>query len=739
MSDATVTDDEPRYVASAPRWAHDLGGGREQSAALPRLMQYFRIAVRWRWLIIGSIAMALLIGVVVTLLATPLYTATTGLEINRESVRVVNMSTDVQPDEQPGDMEFYQTQYGLLQSRSVAERVARQLRLADNAQFFTMFGSDDASEQLGAGPAGRTTAARDSRLRRAVDILLRNVSIRPTRLSRLVDVSFTSPDPGFSAQVANAWARAFIDSNLERRFEATSYARNFLEQRLETVRQRLEESERRLVGYASSESLINIPVAGADATGRAQERSLVAESLSAMNAELAQATADRVRTQSRTRDSGGSTPEALANQAISLMRQRRAEAAAEYARLMSQFEPGYPPAQALQSQIRQLDQSIAREESRVQQTIQSAYRDSVQRERTIAARVEGLKGEFLDQRRRGIQYNIFQRDVDTNRELYNGLLQRYKEVGIAGGVGTNNVSIVDPAQVPERPSRPRPLINLLIALLAGAVVGIGLALAREQIDETIADPADLERKIGLPFLGAIPASSAEDMVGETRDLKSSVAEAYLSVQTNLGFSTDHGVPRTLAITSTRPTEGKSITAYAIAHTIARSGARTILIDGDIRSPSVHGETGLHNERGLSNYLSGSSDIESLIQRPQTEPFAVMSAGPLPPNAAELLRSDRLRQLLVELRSRFDHVVIDSPPVMGLADAPIIASKVEGVVFVLEARGVTARVARLAIGRLLQARGHILGVVLTKFEAKRAHYGYGYEYGYGYGGQEKVPA
>jgi capsular exopolysaccharide synthesis family protein len=735
MNKVSFPDSENRYPASSPRWAQDV----PDQSSMPPLIRYFRIALRWRWLIIGSVAMALLIGVVFTLLATPLYTATTGLEISRESVRVVNMSADVQPEEQPGDMEFYQTQYGLLESRSVAERVVRQLRLADNAQFFTMFGADDASEQLGSGPAARTTAARDSRLRKATDILLRNVSIRPTRLSRLVDISFTSPDPAFSAQVANAWARAFIDSNLERRYDATSYARTWLEQRLETVRQRLEESERRLVGYASDQSLINIPVASATGTSTTQERSLVAESLSAMNAELAQATADRMRAQSRARDSGGASPEALANQAISLMRQRRAEAAAEYARLMTQFEPGYPPAQALASQIRQLDQSIAREESRVQQTIQTAYRDSVSREQSLSTRVEGLKQEFLDQRRRGIQYNIFQRDVDTNRELYNGLLQRYKEVGIAGGVGTNNVSIVDAARVPDRPSRPRPLINLLIALLAGTVVGIGLALAREQIDETIADPADLDRKVGLPFLGAIPASTAEDMVAETRDLKSSVAEAYLSVQTNLGFSTDHGVPATLAITSTRPTEGKSITAYAIAHTIARSGARTILIDGDIRSPSVHGETGLHNERGLSNYLSGSTDIESLIQRPKTEPFAVMPAGPLPPNAAELLRSDRLRQLLAELHTRFDHVVIDSPPVMGLADAPIIASQVEGVVFVLEARGVTARVARLAIGRLRQARGHILGIVLTKFEAKRAHYGYGYEYGYGYGDSEKGTA
>jgi succinoglycan biosynthesis transport protein ExoP len=730
MNDINLIRDGRSFLPAAPRGDAD-GPGTGNGAAVPLLTQYLRIATRWRWLILGSIVFAVLIGIVLTLLATPLYTATTRIEIAREAGRIVE-TRDVQPESSAFDQEFYQTQYGLLSSRSLAQRVARELRLADNPEFFAHFGLAEEFERLSSGGAA---SAREQRLQLATNLLLQNITISPVRMSRLVDLHFESPDPVLSARVSNAWATSFIQSNLERRFEATAYARRFLEQRLEQLRGRLDQSERQLVGYASREGIINIPVAG-PAGSPAQERSLTADSLAALNTELAGATAQRVQAESRLGTGGaGASTEALNNPAIATMRARRAEVAAEHSRLLSQFEPGYPAVQALNAQLQQLDRSIAREESRVQASMQNAYRENVTRERVLSQNVEGLKQNFLDQRRRSIQYNIFQRDVDTNRELYDGLLQRYKEIGVAGGVGTNNVSIVDEARVPTGPSYPRPFINLLLALFAGTVAGIGLALAREQIDESVTDPSDLERRIGLPLLGVIPASSGDELLAEVKDPKSSLMEAYLSLQTNLSFSTDHGVPRTLTVTSTRPAEGKSITAFAIAYTMARTGARTILVDGDMRSPSVHREVGLSNEAGLSNYLSGTGALEGLIQQPAGEPFAVMAAGPQPPNAAELLRSERLVTLLEELLKRFDHVIIDSPPVLGLADAPIIASRTEAALFVIEARGVKARLALLAINRLRQGRAQLLGVILSKFEVKRAHYGYGYDYGYGYGRTE----
>lgn len=696
--------------------------------SIPLVEQYLRIAFRWKWLIAGAVAIAVLIGILYTLLATPLYTATTRLEISREGNRIVSVGS-VEPETTAVDMEFYQTQYGLLESRALAERVARELKLIDNDEFFVLFGRDDLVDSASGGAAAAT---RDERAQAAAKILLENVQVSPIRLSRLVDLSWVSPDPQLSAQVTNAWAEAFIQSNLERRFEATAYARRFLEERLEQLRGRLEESERQLVGFASNQAIINVP-AGNDAQGNQAERSLTADSLVTLNAALAEAIADRVAAESRLNQASGPTAESVSNTAIAAMRERRAQTAAEYERLMTQFEPGYPPALALAAQIRELDQNITREEARVQTSIRSAYRDAVQRERSLTARVEGLKGDFLDQRRRSIQYNIYQRDVDTNRELYDGLLQRYKEIGVTGGVGNNNVAVVDPARVPERPSHPRPLINMVVALLAGLVAGIGLALVREQLDETISDPADLERRIDLPLLGAIPTTVGHEQPrDQLRDPKSVLTEAYLSVQSSLAFSSDHGIPQTLAVTSTRASEGKSTTSYAIAYSIARSGARTILVDGDMRSPSVHDDLGISNERGFSNYLSGTDDLESLIQYPEGHSMAVLTAGPQPPNAAELLRGARFTMLLAELRKKFDHIVVDSPPVLGLADAPTITSRVEATIFVIEAKAVKARMARRAIERLRQSRARLVGTVLTKFDARQAHFGYGYDYGYGYG-------
>ncbi len=700
------------------------GGGAR--GGVPLVTHYLRVAARRRGLILGSIAVAVVIGILLTLLATPQYTAVTRLEINREGQRIVNVQ-DVTPETQSGDQEFYQTQYGLLKSEALAQRVARQLRLQNDRVFFEQHGLAEAFD-LNSGSRGQA-----ERLRLATNVLLENVDINPIRLSRLVDIEWTGPNPELAARVSNTWATSFIEFNLERRFEATSYARRFLEQRLEQLRQRLEESERQLVGFASREAIINIPIGVPGADGQTQERSLTAETLVALNTELAQATGDRVRAESRLGQAGRATSETVTNPAVVTLRQRRAEAAAEYARLMTQFEPGYPAAQALAAQIRQLEQSIAREESRVSSSIRTAYNDAVRRERELRTQVEALKRGFLDQRRRSIQYNIFQRDVDTNRELYNGLLQRYKEIGVAGGVGENNVSVVDAAPIPRSPSQPRPLINLALALILGTVVGVGLALIREQIDETITDPTDLERTIGVPLLGVVPKTNI-DPAAAMRDPKSSLTEAYLSVQASLSFSTDHGVPRTLTVTSTRPGEGKSTTAFAIAYVLARSGATTLLIDGDMRSPSVHGNLGLANDRGLSTYLSGNDDLRALIQRTSQEPFAILTAGPQPPNAAELLRSGRFDLLLKTLLQTFHHVVIDSPPVMGLADAPIIASRTEGTIYVVEASGVKARIATLALGRLRQGRANLLGTVLTKFEARQSHFGYGYDYGYGYGSE-----
>ena len=710
------------------RSAGEIGG--EAAQQTPLLVTYLRIAKRRRWLILAIIAVCLILGLVATLLMTPLYTAAATVEIQRESANIVNVE-GVEPKTGSVDQEFYQTQYGLLQSRSLAERVARELRLYNSPEFFEAFGATDRVDELRSGRIDNSAAARNARIRSAGRILLDGIEVSPVRLSRLVDVQFTSPDPQLSARIVNSWTENFIETTLERRFEATSYARKFLEDRLEQLRQRLEESERILVDYASRENIINIPTGGSTADGAPAERPIVAEDLSTLNQALAVATAARVEAQSRVRGTGGSTAEALQSQVISNLRQRRAEASAEYARLLSQFEPEYPQAQALQMQIRELDAAIAREETRVRSTLEESYRSAAARESALQGRVQQLRDELLNVRGRSIQYNIYQREVDTNRQLFDALLQRYKEIGVAGGVGVNNVAVVDAAAVPGRPSSPNLILNVLISLLIGAILGAGVALALEQIDEAISTPTDLERTVGLPLLGTIP-KVADDPQAELEDPKSPLVEAYLSAQTRLNFATDHGIPRSLVVTSTRPAEGKSTTTYALARLLARTGRKVVLIDGDMRAPSLHGFFDVKNERGLSNYLAGNDDLSALIHNDSVRGMSLMSAGPLPPIAAELLTGNRLERLLQELARIYDNVLIDAPPVMGLADTPLIASRADGTVFVIESHATRSSTARVAIGRLRDAHVRLLGAVLTKFQSRRADYGYGYEYGYGYG-------
>lgn len=719
------------YAAGAPT-ANSLPSISQGGDAMSLVRQYLRIAMRWRYVILGSIVACFILGLVITLLMTPKFTATSTIEISRESSQVTNFQ-GVERETSIADQEFYQTQYGLLQSRILAERVATQLRLIDDKVFFERFGADTGKDGFSKINGRYSAAGRSARQRVAGDILLRNVRVDPTRLSRLVEIHFTSPDAAFSQQVANTWAENFIQTNLERKVQATSYGRNLLQRELAQTKDRLDESQRQLVTYAEQQRIINLPSQGSGESSTA-ERSIVADELASLNTALSQATADRITAEANFREAGrdGQSNEALRNPAINTLRQRRAELAADYQHMMIQFEPNYPPARAVQSQISQLDRSIAREESRVSGSVQAEYRQAAARQNDLHKRVEELKTDYLNLRRRSIQYNIYQQEVDTNRALYDGLLQRYKEIGVAGGIGVNNVAIVDPADVPQKPSSPRLLVNLAVALLAGMIIGAGLAFALEQMDEAIADPGEIERRLGLPLLGSVPKVDDVEPRDALLDRKSDLVDAYLAIQTSLGFTTEHGVPRSLAVTSTRPAEGKSTTALAIATMLSRAHKKVILVDGDMRSPSVHHLGGVDNDRGLSNYLAGDDNIGQLTFDMRDLGYTAMSAGPIPPNAAELLTGHRFSQLIERLLESYDHVVIDSPPVMGLADAPLIGSRVQGVIYAVESHGIRSSLVKTALQRLLSANVHILGAVLTKFEARKAHYGYGYDYGYGYG-------
>ncbi len=730
MATTPINGDVPANRNAAPMILTEVS---EDGGSLPPvLLQYWQIALRWRWVIGGIIAGALILGLVLTLLMSPRYTARAQIEISREQKNVTSVE-GLESADSGRDLEFYATQYALLKADSLAQRVARKLNLAERPGFFVAHGAEMPGSDGALGNAGGNDATtRDARRRLAVQLLLGNVDVAPIRGSSLVDILYTSRDPALSAEVSNAWIQQFIAATMDREFSSTADARRFLEQRLATLRARLEQSERELVTYAAQRDIVQLnTIRNAEGDTQSQ-RTLASADLEALNAALAAARAERVAAESRATISGGAgaSPEALSNPAINSLRQRRAEVAAEYAKLLVQFEPGYPGARALKSEMDSLDVAISREIERVSGSRAKAYTEALQQERELESQVNALKARLDRQQRDSIQLNIYQREADTNRQLYDALLQRYKEIGVAGTVGASNIAVVDVAQVPTKPSAPNLMLNLALALLAGTVIAAAVTVGLEQIDEGIRHPSDVRQKLGLPLLGNVPMATG-DPVDELADPKSHLAEAYFSTRSTLAFATSHGLPRSFTVTSTRSGEGKSTSAFALAATIGRTGKTVLLVDGDMRSPSVHKFLGVENGAGLSNLLTGDDDFARLIQPTPFKGLAAMVAGPSPPSAAELLSTDRMHLIVQKLLGHFDHVVIDSPPVLGLTDAPLLGRAVEGCVFVIEAEGAAVRAIRSSLDRMRMVDTHIYGAIVTKIDQRQHGYGYGYGYGYGH--------
>lgn len=691
------------------------------------LRQYWRIFFKRRLIIAAITAFCVGLGILIAMLTRLEYAATVTVQVARETANVLNMQgVDSDEGANPWDQEFYQTQYALLKSRSLSEAVVRDLGLADNYLFLADFDESGVEEAK--------KMPRDERFAEATIIVNGNTIVAPVRESSIIDVRYASPNPAMAATIANSIAENFVQSNLTRRFEAAAYARQFIQNRLNQVRARLEESERKAVEYATREGLIKIETGVSGV-----QQSLVNRDLAQLSEALVEARANRVAAEAQYRSgTGGSiAAQSLTNNAINELRRERAELTGQLSKLQSDFGPEYPTVVALRSQVAELDRQIAREEGRVGTSVsrdmQGRFQQALRTEQVLQSRVDALKGQLLGEQNRSIQYQIIQRDVDTNRALYEALLQRFKEVGVAGGIGTNNISIIDRALVPDAPFKPNLPLNIILGLLIGLVIGALTAIMLEQLEEAAVLPDDFHRKLGIPLLGATPKMRATSEVQDALlEAKSPLSESYFSILTSIQFSTSHGAPTSLMLTSAQAREGKSTTAMALAQALAAVGARVLLIDADMRNPSMHKLLQRPLSAGLSNLLTGQGDFDSLVQPSNTPNLSVMMAGHIPPNPAELLSSGTVDQVIRDATSKFDHVIIDGPPILGLADAPLLARAVEATVLVVESGRTRATQARHAIERLLAVRGNVIGAVLTKFDMRNAGYGYGYGYNYSYG-------
>ena len=671
-----------------------------------------RIVTHWRWLILGAIVLGLLAAIVMTLLTTPLYRSWVTLEVNPPSVEIMDEeSRDSGPNVTGWD--YLATQVGLLSSRSIAERAAQDLNLASNEQFV--------------GTEGDAATRMDI----AASKVAGGLNVEVPNEGQLIEFSYDSESPVMSARIANQIAESFINASLQRRYDASSYARNFLERQIAKARADLERSERQLVAYAQAQGIINTST-GEDGQPSGDVNSLQGESLVALNRALADAVARRVAAEGAYRQSRSVGMTSEVTSSTQALRQSRATLEAEYQEKRTLMKPEHPEMLSLRSRIDELNRQISRENAQVSSgrsnSLLSEYRGALAAEQALRARVAGLKSQVLDLRGRSIQYNIYQREVDTNRGLYDALLQRFKEVGVAGGIGTAPVSIVDRAEVPDSPYKPNLPLNLAMGLMLGLVGGVGSAFALEYLNDTIKTREDVRSKLGLACLGAIPKASAKDaFIEELKDLKSSVSEAYSAVVASLRFSTEEGLPKTLVVTSTRSGEGKSSSSLALAQNFARRGASVLLIDADLRKPAFKSSS---EKLGLTRLLT--DDEEELRKNVTATQFAdlwLLPSGPLPPNPADLLSTGRFQAILADANSKFDIVIVDAPPVIGLADSLLISSVAINVMFVVESGKTRTKAAQEALGLIHGSGAHVVGATLTKSAEDMGGYGYK-SYGYG---------
>ncbi len=715
-------------AAMATQPVADSGAEDKDGADLQKLIV---VVVGYARLIAAIIALSLVVALFVTLLTTPRYTAETTLQINNQTAQVLSKNSGVDENEatisSAADTDrFLQTQMDIIDSRAIAERVAQRLNLVGNAHFYQSVGYREDSD-----------ISKEKLYDDTIKALLKRHKSNLPRNSRLATISFTATDPVLAAKIANTWADEFIKANLQRRFDSSAYAREFVAGQLNDARVKLEKSERDLNNYARAAGLIKTrdQSAQSDTNAGMVPNSVTTASLLQLNIAANTAEQQRIAAEQRwnavSRGNLLNAPEVLANPAITELLSQRAQIDGQLQSEKARHLDDYPSVQKLQAQSAAIDKQITSVATSIRNAVKQQYDAAIDAERKLKDQVGSLKNSSLAEQDRMVQYNLLARDADTNRSMYDSLLQRFKELTAAAGISASNIAIIDRADPPIKPSAPLILVNMAIGLAVGLLLSAITVAVRHQLDDAVHIPEDIVNKIGIPLLGVIPLANCELLQDMLADPKSLVSEGYSALRSSLQFSTQHGIPKSMAVTSSQPAEGKSTTALAIAQSISRLGLKVVLVDVDLRRPSQHGLLGVDNLMGLTNALTLQNSLPEVIRQSETLGLSYITSGPLPPSPSDLLSSERMHQLILELEGMFEVVVLDCPPVMGFADAPHLGHLVEGTVFVIQSDRGRRGSLKSSLARLRAARGNVLGGVLTMFDVQKAANRYTDYYGYEY--------
>lgn len=726
------------------------------SEEVPHLLDYWALILKRRWLVLSCIVVVFTTVAIGTLKERPLYRGTVLLEIDPEAPNVVNFKEVVSPS--PVDMSAYlETQYKILRSRSLAQRVVNDLQLYRTPEFYRSYGFMGFTQHDPKVLPSASVPEADPNapyFLNSVGRVQSSVGVNPVRRSNLVEVTFDSYNPETAAQVANKVAQDYITMNFDVKWQETSFAYKWLQNKLVDVQQKLEESERALQAYAQSHDILYLT--GQENFATAQMQSLLAEYSGAQGDMYARQGLYSLVKKGKVED----LPGVLDNLLIQSLEESLVQEEGKYAKMMAQVKPSYPLARQEERQIRKLQKALDQEKGHVIQNIVDQYHSAQRHVQFLEKAINRQKKTMNEMNRKLVQYNILKQTVDSNEQLYRGMLERMKQAQVSAGLNASNIRIVDAAMVSHAAVRPRVFLNLAIGLVLGAALGVGLAFFQEYLDKTMKTSDDVERLVRLPSLGVLPRFALNgDHVGDDESEEGllpvsangnqhmapaiqtapEVAEAFRSLRTSILLSASP-VPKLLLITSALPSEGKTTTTINLGATLASLNTSVVVVDCDMRRPACHRSTGVENKPGFVQCLTGHVDVsEAVLPVPGVPHLSVIPCGPIPPNPAEVLSSRLTGDLLRRLRTEFEFVLVDSPPILSVADSRILATLTDAAILVTRAHSTPFDVVRRARSLLYQANARILGVALNDVDFSKdgygytGHYGYGYGYGYGYNG------
>jgi capsular exopolysaccharide synthesis family protein len=719
------------------------GGPVTPGDAESDLRAYWRIVVHRRWVIASVFATAVILTLLITLRQTKIYAATATIIIDISAPRILNKE-QVQEVVDSGtgaywySKEYYETQYKVITSHAVAQRVVDKLGLARDLRFLGL--EDEKDPKTLEGRLGRVQPA---------ELVRKRLQVLPVKDSRVVRIQVEDRDPKWAATIANAVAEAYITESLSVRTTTTQNASEWLEKQLADLETKLAQSADVLFKFKQAHDIV--------ATSWEDRQSMVSQRLAALNDALTRARVTKAQLEARTEQitalsnaldsaepSAGSFAIVNQSKTVQDLKVRYFESKVECADLQVAYLKDHPKVVACQAKLAAAHEGLTREIRAILEGARREYEEASQTERKLRALLNEAKEDAFSLNQHEKEYLELKRTHDNNQRLYELVLQRLKETGVTGMMQLSNVRILDRAEPPDRPASPRPLQNLAVAVLLGVLGGVGLAFLLETLDASVSTREQVEERLGVPFLGIIPTIERQNEQ-KIRDLfvhsnpQSAAAECLRSIRTNLLFMSPDRPLRTILVTSSGPGEGKTTTATSLAEIMADGGNRVLLVDADMRRPRLHDVFGIRKDQGLSSLILGQSQLQAVVTRTPIDNLSVLTCGPIPPNPAELLHTAAFKAIIEEAAHDYDRVIIDSPPAGVVADAVVVSTLVDGTLFVIKAGETSRDAASRALRSLVDVNARVFGAVLNDMDLENRKYAQYYTY-YKYGEyREREPA